>query len=157
MATEGNSSAPSEETTVTGGNENCVFCRILNGTSPGELLHSDEEVFCIRDARPASTHHILVIPKKHLPDSSHLRRDQLPLLSHMESSGLQVVRSLGGSVEHDDIVMGFHWPPFCTQPHLHLHVISPKRQMGWIGRFFFWPGRYWFVSSQWLRNRLENI
>ncbi|KAI6660094.1 Methyltransferase-like protein 22 isoform X2 [Oopsacas minuta] len=127
MAKEDISSASSIDTAS--GNDSCVFCRILHGTSPGEILFSDEEVFCIRDIRPASTYHILVIPKQHLPDSSRLRRDQLPLLTRMEQSGLQTVQQLGGSVEEDEVIMGFHWPPFCTQSHLHLHVISPKRQM----------------------------
>ena len=148
-------SVPSEQTPPV--NTSCVFCRILSGTSPGEILLSDDQLFCIRDIRPASTHHILVIPKEHLLNSSHLRRDQLPLLSHMEKTGLQAVQNLGGSVDLNDVIMGFHWPPFCTQRHLHLHVISPKGQMGWFGKFAFWPGSYWFVTSQWVRERLENL
>ena len=144
---------PSEQTV----NERCLFCRILNGTSPGEILLSDDQLFCIRDIHPASTHHILVIPKKHILNSSHLGRDQLPLLSQMEQLGLQAVQNLGGSVDRNDVIMGFHWPPFWTQPHLHLHVISPKAQMGWFGKFAFWPGTYWFVTSQWVRERLEKL
>ena len=138
-------------------NERCVFCRILRGTSPGEILLSDDQLFCIRDIHPVSTHHILVIPKEHLPNPAHLRRDQLPLLSQMERLGLQAVQNLGGSVNRNDVIMGLHWPPFCSQQHLHLHIISPKEQLSWFGKIAFWPGAYWFVTSQWMRERLENL
>ena len=138
--------------------KSCVFCRILQAASSGNILFSDEQVFCIRDIRPASTHHILVLPKQHLPNAARLTRDRLPLLQHMEQVGLEVAKNqVGAEVDPNDVIMGFHWPPFSSQSHLHLHVIFPKRQMGWLGKLIFWPGTYWFVTSQWLRSSLENL
>jgi hypothetical protein len=41
---------------------------------------------------------------------------------------------------------GFHWPPFNTVDHLHLHVISPIENMNIMKRIMFNPNSYWFVS-----------
>jgi len=42
---------------------------------------------------------------------------------------------------------GFHWPPFNTVHHLHLHVISPIEKMSGIRKLMFPnPNNYWFVS-----------
>ena len=41
---------------------------------------------------------------------------------------------------------GFHWPPFNTVNHLHLHVISPIENMSFVGRMMFKPDSFWFVS-----------
>lgn len=42
--------------------------------------------------------------------------------------------------------LGFHWPPFHMVSHLHLHVIAPADQMGFIARNMFRPNSMWFVS-----------
>lgn len=39
---------------------------------------------------------------------------------------------------------GFHWPPFTSISHLHLHVVSPLEQMSALSRFVFMPGSAWF-------------
>lgn len=41
---------------------------------------------------------------------------------------------------------GFHWPPFNTVHHLHLHVISPTNEINMFQRFMFRPNSFWFVS-----------
>lgn len=41
---------------------------------------------------------------------------------------------------------GFHWPPFNTVDHLHLHVISPIEKMNVMKNMMFKPSSYWFVS-----------
>jgi len=41
---------------------------------------------------------------------------------------------------------GFHWPPFNTVDHLHLHVISPIENMNIMKKIMFNPNSYWFVS-----------
>lgn len=41
---------------------------------------------------------------------------------------------------------GFHWPPFNTVDHLHLHVISPIENMNFMRKMMFHPNSYYFVS-----------
>ena len=41
---------------------------------------------------------------------------------------------------------GFHWAPFDSIEHLHLHVIAPINQMGFMARGIFLPNSLWFVT-----------
>lgn len=41
---------------------------------------------------------------------------------------------------------GFHWPPFNSITHLHLHAIAPVSEMSLTSRIIFKEGTLWFVS-----------
>uniref|UniRef100_A0A8C4QBF6 Aprataxin n=1 Tax=Eptatretus burgeri TaxID=7764 RepID=A0A8C4QBF6_EPTBU len=52
---------------------------------------------------------------------------------------------------------GFHWPPFTSVDHLHLHVLAPASQMGLLSRLAYRPGSPWFVTADWLLQRLKKM
>ena len=64
-------------------NEDCIFCQILAGKIPSEILHQDEQVTAFRDINPQSPTHILIIPKKHIPFLTQLAEEDAPLMGHM--------------------------------------------------------------------------
>ena len=50
------------------------------------------------------------------------------------------------NLEKNSTRTGFHWPPFTTVNHLHLHVISPVESMSFVKNMMFKPNSIWFVS-----------
>ena len=46
--------------------QDCLFCRIINGEIPSDKVYEDENVFAFRDINPQAPVHILVVPKKHI-------------------------------------------------------------------------------------------
>lgn len=48
------------------GNQECLFCRILEGVEPSEIIIEDDEFIAIKDKFPKAPVHILVIPRKHV-------------------------------------------------------------------------------------------
>ena len=46
--------------------ENCIFCSIISGDIPAEVLYSDEKVLAFRDVNAQAPEHFLVIPKEHI-------------------------------------------------------------------------------------------
>lgn len=57
----------------------CVFCEICAKRQPAEIVYEDEEVMVFKDIKPATKHHYLSIPKKHIQDSRVLTKDDKPL------------------------------------------------------------------------------
>lgn len=115
----------------------------------------DEELVIFQDIKPASKHHLLVVPREHLTDSKNLLPKHLPLVDKMVTTGERILREQlskedpskdGEDLEGVPKLMGFHWPPFHTVSHLHLHVIAPTNQMGFLARTIFKPNSFWFVT-----------
>ncbi|MBM4464424.1 MAG: HIT family protein [Chloroflexi bacterium] len=44
----------------------CIFCAIIEGRAPAEVVFEDEETLAFMDINPANPGHTLVIPKRHV-------------------------------------------------------------------------------------------
>ena len=44
----------------------CLFCRIVAGEIPADVVYENDEVFAFRDINPQAPVHVLIVPKKHL-------------------------------------------------------------------------------------------
>ena len=58
----------------------CVFCRIVAGSTLSEILFENERILTILDANPIHFGHALVIPKKHCRDFLDLEPECYPSL-----------------------------------------------------------------------------
>jgi histidine triad (HIT) family protein len=43
----------------------CIFCRIVAGELPGQIVEEDERTIALMDIAPATRGHLLVIPRAH--------------------------------------------------------------------------------------------
>lgn len=46
-------------------NDECIFCRIVKGEIPADILYQDELVTSFRDINPQAPVHALIIPNRH--------------------------------------------------------------------------------------------
>jgi len=47
---------------------NCIFCKIANKEIPKEFIYEDEDIMVFPDINPSAPVHILIVPKKHVPE-----------------------------------------------------------------------------------------
>ena len=45
--------------------DNCIFCKILNGDIPSRKVFEDDDFCVIMDVDPATKGHCLILPKEH--------------------------------------------------------------------------------------------
>lgn len=50
--------------------DNCLFCRIVEGSIPSTVVAETGRVLAFEDINPAAPTHVLVIPKEHVADSA---------------------------------------------------------------------------------------
>ncbi|XP_043231887.1 histidine triad nucleotide-binding protein 3-like isoform X1 [Amphibalanus amphitrite] len=131
----------------------CVFCRIVEGREPNEILYKDQKYTAFSDIRPASKNHLLIITNEHVQDVTQLQ-GKTEVVDGLVNVANQLLEKNGADL--NDVRLGFHWPPFHLVSHLHLHAIEPASQMSLLSRMVFRHG-LWFaspeVAKQWLRDR----
>lgn len=110
---------------------NCVFCEIVAGKKPDEVvLYEDEFVMAFLPFRKDAPEHILVIPKKHIPNVMGIEEEDANLLLHIHL-GIQKVAQLVGIAETGFRVITNNGPHGQQEVyHMHYHVIG-GRQLMW--------------------------
>ncbi|XP_075001893.1 adenosine 5'-monophosphoramidase HINT3 isoform X3 [Calonectris borealis] len=115
---------------------------------------SYEDLVCFRDIRPDAPHHYLVVPVEHMQNCKTLKTEHIPIVKRMMEVGKAVLQRNNFS-DLNDVRMGFHWPPFCSISHLHLHVLAPASQLGFLSRLLYRINSYWFITAEQLIERLQ--
>ncbi|XP_075223978.1 adenosine 5'-monophosphoramidase HINT3-like [Lycorma delicatula] len=132
--------------------DKCIFCGIIKENNGEKIIYQDDEVVAFSDIKPAAKFHFLIVPKKHISDAKKLDAADKPLVEKLILVGKKVLEQQKADLT--DTRFGFHWPPFHTISHLHLHAISPTRDMNFISRMIFRPDSYWFVPPDYVLSRL---
>ena len=84
------------------------------------------------DIAPKAEHHLLIVPKVHMRDSSHIRsfRD-FELIEHMIKVAENYCRNTLQRDPENEMQLHFHKPIFTMVKHLHMHVlVGPMTLMG---------------------------
>jgi histidine triad (HIT) family protein len=112
----------------------CLFCAIVAGDVPGDLVLDTPDVVAFLDHRPLFKGHTLVVPRAHvvtLLDLDAPLRDEVFLRTQQVTAAVQEATSAAGSfVAVNNVVSQ-------SVPHLHVHVVPRNPKDGLRG--FFWP------------------
>ncbi len=111
----------------------CLFCGIVGGDIPADVVRTDELTVAFRDVNPQAPVHVLVVPKRHITDAGSLTAGDGPELAAMFVAAKAVADAEGIGGEDRGYRLAFNVGPDASNsvPHLHLHVLG--------GRTFDWP------------------
>ena len=112
----------------------CLFCSIIAGETPADLVLDEPDLVGFLDARPVFKGHVLLVPREHVVTLLDLpARLRGPFLEAAQRLARAVVDGLGAQgsfVAMNNVVSQ-------SVPHLHLHVVPRTKGDGLRG--FFWP------------------
>ncbi|HSM34327.1 MAG TPA: HIT domain-containing protein, partial [Anaerolineae bacterium] len=52
--------------------ETCLFCKIIAGEIPSDVVHDDDMVFAFNDINPVAPVHQLILPRRHVESAAEL-------------------------------------------------------------------------------------
>ena len=102
----------------------CIFCQIVAGKIPSEIVYQDEQVTAFRDINPVAPTHLLIIPKRHIPSLTQLTEADLPLIAHMVGIANQLAQKEGIAESGYRLVINCGEQGGQLVPHLHMHLLG---------------------------------
>jgi len=107
----------------------CLFCGIVAGDVPSEIVHTTERTVAFRDLNAQAPTHVLVVPKDHYANAAQLAAGDPAAMAELVTAAHAVATAEG----HDDyrLVLNTGADAGQTVFHTHLHVLA--------GRSMTWP------------------
>ncbi len=104
----------------------CLFCSIIAGEIPAEVVAETETALAFRDVDPQAPLHVLVVPRTHVPDAGELADREPQTVAELVRLARQVSRDAG----HDSYRLVFNTGAEAGQSvsHAHLHVLAGRAQ-----------------------------
>jgi histidine triad (HIT) family protein len=119
------------------GTGDCLFCGIIAGEVPAQVVDSDEHTVAFMDINPATAGHALVAPRRHASDLMDVSDDDL---EHTMRAARRLARRMDTALQPD----GFNILNACgraawqTVFHYHVHVVpryeDDPLELPWIPR-----------------------
>ncbi|KAF8783369.1 Histidine triad nucleotide-binding protein 3 like protein [Argiope bruennichi] len=72
----------------------------------------------------------------------------------METIAYEILKQQGAGCMPSRV--GYHWPPFISVAHLHLHAIAPEKELSIRPRILFQPGTRWFLTTKEVIAKIRN-
>lgn len=107
----------------------CIFCKIVKGEIPSNLIYEDDKVVAFEDINPQAPIHYLVIPKEHIKSAADINEDNKDLIGHIFFIASKIAMQKGLD-EGYRIVNNCGIDGGQTVDHIHFHVLG-KRKMLW--------------------------
>lgn len=115
----------------------CIFCEIVAGRAPAEVMNSNGFSMTIVPLNPVTPGHLLVIPRVHVKDAL---TDSLITGTLMHNAALmgQRMRKFHPEYESLNLITSVGVPATQSVFHLHIHIV-PRREgdglaLPWTGQ-----------------------
>jgi histidine triad (HIT) family protein len=106
----------------------CLFCRIVAGEIPADVVAQSDTALAFRDVNPQAPTHALVVPRTHYADAAALADGEPETVAELVRVARDVARADG--LDEYRLVLNTGADAGQTVFHTHLHVLG-GRAMSW--------------------------
>jgi histidine triad (HIT) family protein len=108
----------------------CLFCNIVSGATPAQIVYENEHVVAFKDIRPVAPTHALVIPRRHIVGVHDATAADAELLGQVLLAARTVAEKLGLAAGGYRLVINQGPDAGQSVFHVHCHVLG-GRPMAW--------------------------
>lgn len=107
----------------------CLFCRMLDGDIPADIVYEDDKMFVFKDLYPKAEVHLLAIPRVHISSLNEVTAEHDEIMAHMIKQLPTLAKEQGLEDGFRTIIntgVGGGQVIF----HLHMHLLGGKNLPG---------------------------
>jgi histidine triad (HIT) family protein len=113
--------------------EECIFCRIVAGEIPADIVYQDEDFLAFRDIMPRAPTHVLIIPRIHITSVAELTDGQQKLAGRLIIIAKNLAKKQGIAGKGYRLVINCGPEGGQVVPHLHLHLLGGRQMDARLG------------------------
>ncbi len=116
----------------------CVFCQVIGGQAPADVVLDEAEAVAFLDVRPLFPGHCLLVPRAH-----HETLGDLPdeMVAPLFGAARRLARAVENAMDAHGSFVALNNRVSQSVAHLHVHVVPRRRKDGLRG--FFWPRQHY--------------
>jgi histidine triad (HIT) family protein len=123
--------------------KSCIFCNVVNGEMPAQIVFEDAVSLAFLDHRPLFPGHCLLVPKEHFETLTDL---PVKLVGPFFENVQLLSRAVENALDAEGTFVALNNRVSQSVPHLHVHVVPRRRKDGLKG--FFWPRNKYESDAQ---------
>ena len=104
--------------------ENCIFCKIIKGEIPSQIVYEDEKVVVFKDINPVAPVHVLIVPRVHIESVRDIGERNADVIADIHFAANKAAEKLGISQKGFRLINNCGADAGQTVPHLHYHLIG---------------------------------
>ena len=109
----------------------CLFCKIVEGTIPADIIHETDTTLAFRDINPQAPVHVLIIPRMHIATINDIDDADREIVGSLYTAARDIAAQEGIADFGYRAVMNCNEGAGQTVFHIHLHLLG--------GRPLTWP------------------
>ncbi len=110
----------------------CLFCGVVNGEVPADVVARRPLAVAFRDIHPLAPVHVLVVPRRHIIDAAAIGAGDAAVLAEMFVLAYEVAALAGVAESGYRLVLNVGEDSGNSVGHLHLHLLG-GRSLGLLG------------------------
>jgi len=111
----------------------CVFCRIVAGEIPADIVYQDKALLAFRDINPQAPTHILIIPKSHIASLADITAKHQALMGRIILLARDLAETEGISDRGYRLSVSTGADGGQLVPHVHFHLLGGRKLSDMLG------------------------
>ena len=108
----------------------CLFCKIVAGEIPADVVHESASALAFRDIDPKAPTHVLIVPREHISTVNDISPAHESIVGSLFTAAQAVARDAGLADPGYRLVMNCNEGAGQSVFHIHLHLLGGRR-LGW--------------------------
>jgi len=113
--------------------EDCIFCKIIAGDIPADIIYRDDNILAFRDISPLAPTHLLIIPVKHIESLTEMQEAEYPVIEAMVKTAGILAEKEGIAEKGYRLVINCGAQGGQQVPHLHMHLLGGRQLTDSLG------------------------
>ncbi len=104
--------------------KDCIFCGIIRGERPAEIVYRDDTVTAFKDKHPHAPVHLLIVPRRHIRSINDITENDGDIISAMVLKARDLAKEFGISRSGYRLTFNVERGAGQVIFYLHLHLMG---------------------------------